>query len=567
MTDGVDTDNETTDLDDEASTDDATDNQKDMNGGAGTEDAVADLDDDTVGVSTHSSSVDIAPETENSQDAFRQLSDYMNKHNYGKGDYDTYSKDPEWQRLHSNAFPNSNLTETTGADTQEDAFRQLSDYMNKHNYGKGDYDTYSKDPEWQRLHNAAFPSETVAEQNSNLDITDDKQPDAAQDDMAADETPVDETEDTFPDASADTQDNPSEGNSNSHKESWNYDEWGPNPFADDKALARGEVADHVFNDKDVDDINRANLKLEDLSKNDYENLKRTNPQKASQLLTDYNDRNILPDDLSNHPRHLDIENNNGLYIVDKDLSADKATMRDIATGQEYSVYPNPMDRVSHMAGQQGQNDLGMHQDCGIASTAKGINDIYGKNVTSENRLANYAYDTHNCSIKNKPDGTIDIYNSGGTWEGNVKDFYNANGLSADMYVKDNVPSPDYIASRLKNGDVATLAVNHDLMWNWDKAQAFNPANVDANRYATDPRYARHVDDLMKMQNGGVFQADHFVNVSNAVYDKNGALTHFIVSDTGNGTTRMIEKDYLYRAYNGGGRISVAAQGCVIAGRR
>lgn len=105
------------------------------------------------------------------------------------------------------------------------------------------------------------------------------------------------------------------------------------------------------------------------------------------------------------------------------------------------------------------------------------------------------------------------------------------------------------------------------MWNWDKAQAFNPANVDANRYATDPRYARHVDDLMKMQNGGVFQADHFVNVSNAVYDKNGALTHFIVSDTGNGTTRMIEKDYLYRAYNGGGRISVAAQGCVIAGRR
>ena len=163
MNDDADTDNETTDLDDEASTDDATDNQKDMNGGAGTEDEAADLDDDTVGVSTHSSSVDIAPETENSQDAFRQLSDYMNKHNYGKGDYDTYSKDPEWQRLHSNAFPNSNLTETTGADTQEDAFHQLSDYMNKHNYGKGDYDTYSKDPEWQRLHSNAFPNSNLTE--------------------------------------------------------------------------------------------------------------------------------------------------------------------------------------------------------------------------------------------------------------------------------------------------------------------------------------------------------------------------------------------------------------------
>lgn len=73
--------------------------------------------------------------------------------------------------------------------------------------------------------------------------------------------------------------------------------------------------------------------------------------------------------------------------------------------------------------------------------------------------------------------------------------------------------------------------------------------------------------MMKMQNGGTFKADHFVNVSNAVYDKNGSLTHFIVSDTGNGTTKMVDKDYLFRAYNGSGNISVSARGCVIAGRK
>ena len=349
---------------------------------------------------------------------------------------------------------------------------------------------------------------------------------------------------------------------------WDYDEWGPNPFADQKALSRGEIADHIFSDEDVADINNIeNLRLEDLSKNDYEKIKQTDPQKASQLLTDYNDRNFMPDDLSSLPRHLSIENNDGLEIVDKDLVKDRATMRDMATGQEYSVYPNPMDRVSHMAGRQGQNDLGMHQDCGIASTAKSINDIYGKNVTSENRLADYAYDTGNCSIKRKPDGTVDIYNSGGTWEGNVKDFYNANGLEADMYVGNDVPSPELIAERLKNGEVATLAVNHDLMWSWDEAQAFNPDTIDDSRYMTDSRYAKRVDDLMKMKDGGTFKADHFVNVSNAVYDKKGSLTHFIVSDTGNGTTRMIDKDYLYRAYNGSGNINVSAQGCVIAGRR
>lgn len=36
--------------------------------------------------------------------------------------------------------------------------QKLSEYMNSHNYGMEDYDTYSQDPEWQELHSAAFPS-------------------------------------------------------------------------------------------------------------------------------------------------------------------------------------------------------------------------------------------------------------------------------------------------------------------------------------------------------------------------------------------------------------------------
>ena len=119
------------------------------------------------------------PETSNAdtqEDAFRQLSDYMNEHNYGQDDYDTYSQDPEWQRLHSKAFPDYTPPETSNADTQENAFRQLSDYMNKHNYGQDDYDTYSQDPEWQRLHSAAFPNnstDTSAQENISSIETDD----------------------------------------------------------------------------------------------------------------------------------------------------------------------------------------------------------------------------------------------------------------------------------------------------------------------------------------------------------------------------------------------------------
>lgn len=37
----------------------------------------------------------------------------------------------------------------------------LTAYMWAHNYGKDDYEVYSKDPEWQRLHSAAFPEEDL----------------------------------------------------------------------------------------------------------------------------------------------------------------------------------------------------------------------------------------------------------------------------------------------------------------------------------------------------------------------------------------------------------------------
>lgn len=42
-------------------------------------------------------------------------------------------------------------------DTERTPMQELSSYMNDHNYGPNDFDEYSKDPEWQRLHEAVFP--------------------------------------------------------------------------------------------------------------------------------------------------------------------------------------------------------------------------------------------------------------------------------------------------------------------------------------------------------------------------------------------------------------------------
>ena len=81
------------------------------------------------------------------------LMDYMNSHEYGPGDFDTYSQDPEWRELQRQAFPDYELPPIP----QESAYRQLGEYMSEHNYGPDDFDTYSQDPKWRELQSYAFP--------------------------------------------------------------------------------------------------------------------------------------------------------------------------------------------------------------------------------------------------------------------------------------------------------------------------------------------------------------------------------------------------------------------------
>ena len=40
--------------------------------------------------------------------AMRKMGNYFAKHNYGKDDHPTYSKDPEWQRLNAELVAASN---------------------------------------------------------------------------------------------------------------------------------------------------------------------------------------------------------------------------------------------------------------------------------------------------------------------------------------------------------------------------------------------------------------------------------------------------------------------------
>ncbi len=97
--------------------------------------------------------------SETEPDAFSKLSDYMNAHNYGPQDFNTYSQDPEWRNLHRAAFPDYEMPPLT----QENAMGQLYDFMNSHGYGPNDLEEYSQNPVWRELQSAAFPDYELPE--------------------------------------------------------------------------------------------------------------------------------------------------------------------------------------------------------------------------------------------------------------------------------------------------------------------------------------------------------------------------------------------------------------------
>lgn len=88
---------------------------------------------------------------------FDALRDYMFAHNYGKQDFATYSQDPEWRVLYEAAFPDSTLPPIA----QATAYALLVRYMSENNYGPNDFETYSQNPIWQELHKYAFPAPFV----------------------------------------------------------------------------------------------------------------------------------------------------------------------------------------------------------------------------------------------------------------------------------------------------------------------------------------------------------------------------------------------------------------------
>lgn len=162
-------------------------------------------------------------------------------------------------------------------------------------------------------------------------------------------------------------------------------------------------------------------------------------------------------------------------------------------GREVVVFGSP-DGYADFNHQQGDNDLGFKEDCGLCSSQDVLNQ-FGVDVT-ENDVVHHAVDNNECYV-NPNDAT----NSGQTtadWQAHLLSDY---GVPAHV---ENGGSIDDLAQNMKDGHAVIIEVNAGVLWN------------DANSYG----------------DGG---ANHAITVTGVVTDPaTNEVTGFYVNDSGDG---------------------------------
>ena len=336
-------------------------------------------------------------------EALSNMSEYMNEHNYGLDDYETYSQDPEWQALNrdlqaANGIEPTEYEEDVAeiSDVEEaldphEALSNMSEYMNEHNYGLDDYETYSQDPEWQAL-------------NRDLQAANGIEPTEYEEDVAE----ISDVEEAL---------DPHEALSNmsEYMNEHNYGLDDYETYSQDpewQALNRDlQVANGIEPTEYAEDVAEIAEENENEIVNNIENLDR-----------EYDDfeRSV-------------IDTNPDFY----------------ETGSFY---------------QQGINEFGYQGTCGPTSQANAINELLGTNELTENKVLSVAIDNNLCQTHGDMDscgGTsteqfMDLYDKMNEQLGDKFD--------TELFEYGDVLDADQVADRLDNGDVVNVAVDACALW-------------------------------------------------------------------------------------------------------
>ena len=435
------------------------------------------------------------------------LYDYLCDHNYGKEDFDTYSKDPEWQRLNDEYLiqtgrePIGDYSNIENPHTPEvseydgigpgPAQEALGEYLAEHNYGQGDYDTYSKDPEWQQLNND-FLQETGREPI----------------DYATPET-------------VETPDIPE-------------DNYGVGPAQ--QAMAE-YLSEHNYGREDYDTYSQDPQ---------WQQLNNDLLQEIGREPIDYSTPEIsevpevtqeIPAEIAEEtaPEIQDVET-----VIPEDMPPVTVETADIPAPEdvippERELNEYELSVVQDRPGfydtgtfyEQGINELGYTGTCGETSMANTMNRVLGTNEFTENDVLHVAVQEGLCD-------TTSMSDSGGTTTSQFMELYErmneqcGGQLDVQLTEKDNVLSMEQAAQKLEEGCTLNVAVDANTLWD-----------------LRDPMGAPDFESKA---------TDHWITVTGVQRGPDGDITGFDIIDSGGGVSYVDADKYQAMCYGGDGLV-------------
>ena len=379
-----------------------------------------------------------------------------------------------------------------------DAMSGLSDYMNKHNYGPNDFDTYSQDSEWRELQQIAFPDyelppldDQTFSQEVNLGAE-------------AKDTPsvANELLDIMPDAS--------DINGSPERDIANAMQYNKERFGTDSPQYQSLA------NRSLDPL-RDSLTDKQREYDDY-------AKKVAQWTDEMN----LQRDPSNPDLQMRMDN------TQAELNANLATLRNEVDAANTALHEKmeevglrhdvPETTFVGLGGQKSFADaydgiITSRQDggtCGINFAASAENQQTGSMISQKDAVQEFL----NAGLCDDGETTGDINDVGGTNALNRERYFAQRGLSCDTVFAKNLTLED-MAARLESGESIGLSVH---------AQDLD-SNGLIDEISRRPQLVTNPDGTIDVEPGNDY-SNHMTTVAGFDRAEDGTITTMYLNDTG-----------------------------------
>ena len=337
------------------------------------------------------------------------------------------------------------------------------------------------------------------------------------------------------------------------------------------------------------DYKRRGLALEQLTEEEFDDIKYVNERFAYKLYIDYmsRNRNLLKKEIIEQDKDGTVMFNNTKVFAFSHKREDDGSIsylsfikcadtKDLEKHDVYTdasgdikcqVYPCPNSvRWTNNIKQGSENNyLGISGTCGPSSMSQIVNQIYGMNITNESfnlyllkkfsgfNVTRLPDRDENGEVKADDGVRLNFNHCGGTDEENMSDILELFGIKHKVCSKEFPPVNSeenrdkatgldndllLFAETLKKGGSVQVAIRADILW----SKGEDPRKKEGF-YDDKPYRLRE-----QMREGRVY-SNHWINLCNVCY-QNGTLTGFIYKDTGAGESGFISAKLLDKAYRG-----------------